>query len=52
MTQKMCDKAVSTYPTTIKCVLAMIYDSRNGVIKQLMDVFLDLLLFLIHIKPM
>ena len=48
--QKLCDKAVGTYPTTIKFVSLNAITFRKCMIKQLIDVFLHLILFLTGIK--
>ena len=48
-TQKMCDKDVDTYPSTIKFLLEC-FMTQNCEIKQLIDVILYLSIFLIGIK--
>ena len=50
MTQKMCDRPVDTYPSTLKFVLEC-YKTQETYIKAVNRCFLYLLLFLIDIKP-
>ena len=46
----MCAKAINTYPSTIKFV-AECFMTQKCVIKQLINVFLYLILFIINRKP-
>ena len=49
-THKVCGKAVNTYPSTRKFVSECLMTQKKCVIKQLIDAFMHLVLFLTNIK--